>query len=91
VAVPNPANAPPASLSRYFDATPGTETVVRNGLTMDFVWIDRPHHGRFSSVNQTSWPGVRAHASHCAERRPQARVMSSAPNAQRPRTSDQAL
>ena len=42
LAIPTPVNAPAASRSRYFDETPGGETVVRNGLTMDFVWIDRP-------------------------------------------------
>jgi SAM-dependent methyltransferase len=42
LAVPNPVNAPAASRSRYFDQTPGSESVTRAGRTMDFVWIDRP-------------------------------------------------
>ncbi len=42
LAIPNPVNAPPASRSRYFDETPGAETLVRGGLTMEFVWVDRP-------------------------------------------------
>ena len=28
--------------ARYFDEMPGAETFVRNGLTMEFVWVDRP-------------------------------------------------
>jgi SAM-dependent methyltransferase len=42
LAIPHPVNAPAASRSRYFDATPGADTFVRDGLTMEFVWIDRP-------------------------------------------------
>jgi SAM-dependent methyltransferase len=42
LAIPNPVNASVASRSRYFDEMPGAETFVRDGLTMDFVWIDRP-------------------------------------------------
>ena len=42
LAIPNPVNAPAASRSRYFDATPGAETVMRDELTMEFIWIDRP-------------------------------------------------
>ena len=42
LAIPNPVNAPEASRSRYFDEMPGSATVVRDGRTMEFVWIDRP-------------------------------------------------
>jgi SAM-dependent methyltransferase len=42
LAIPNPVNASEASRSRYFDELPDAETVVRGGLTMEFVWIDRP-------------------------------------------------
>jgi SAM-dependent methyltransferase len=42
LAIPNPVNAPAESRSRYFDETPGAESVQRDGLTMNFVWIDRP-------------------------------------------------
>jgi SAM-dependent methyltransferase len=41
LAIPNPVNASAASRSRYFDETPDAETLVRNGLTMEFVWVDR--------------------------------------------------
>jgi SAM-dependent methyltransferase len=42
LAIPNPVNAPAASRSRYFDEMQGTATVARDGMTMEFVWIDRP-------------------------------------------------
>jgi SAM-dependent methyltransferase len=42
LAVPNPVNASAGSRSRYFDELPDADTVVRDGLTMEFVWIDRP-------------------------------------------------
>ena len=42
LAIPNPVNAPAASRARYFDETRGAATVVRDGLTMEFVWVDRP-------------------------------------------------
>jgi SAM-dependent methyltransferase len=42
VAIPNPVNAPAGSRARYFDETRGATTVARDGVTMEFVWIDRP-------------------------------------------------
>jgi SAM-dependent methyltransferase len=42
VAIPNPVNASAGSLARYFDEMRCAETLVRNGLTMEFVSIDRP-------------------------------------------------
>ena len=42
VAIPNPVNAPAGSRARYFDEMPGSATVARDGLSMEFVWIDRP-------------------------------------------------
>jgi SAM-dependent methyltransferase len=42
LAIPYPVNASAASRSHYFDEVPGGETVQRDGLTMDFLWIDRP-------------------------------------------------
>jgi SAM-dependent methyltransferase len=42
LAIPHPVNAPAPSRCRYFDETPGADTFVRNGLTMEFVWVDRP-------------------------------------------------
>jgi hypothetical protein len=42
VAIPNPVNAPAGSRARYFDEMRGAATVARDGLTMEFVWIDRP-------------------------------------------------
>lgn len=41
-AIPSPVNAAAESLARYFDELWSAETVARNGLTMDFVSIDRP-------------------------------------------------
>ena len=42
LAITHPVNAGAASWSRYFEETPGAETFVRDGLTMEFVWVDRP-------------------------------------------------
>jgi SAM-dependent methyltransferase len=42
VAIPNPVNAPAGSRARCFDEMRGAATVARDGLTMEFVWIDRP-------------------------------------------------
>jgi SAM-dependent methyltransferase len=42
LAIPNPGNVPGSARPRYFDEMPGAATFERNGLTMDFIWIDRP-------------------------------------------------
>jgi SAM-dependent methyltransferase len=42
LAVMHPVTAPAPSRERYFDESPGGDAVTRDGLTMEFHWIDRP-------------------------------------------------
>jgi hypothetical protein len=58
VAIPNPVNGSEAARCRYFDQTPGAESLVRNGLTMDLIWIERLREPRPTAETVTRHPAL---------------------------------